>query len=139
MAKRPTGPPAPTSAPPTAPELARLFGRAHAAYEALTERFKRATWEWKRYSKEGPWALKVSAGKRTLFYVKPGRGSFEVTVLLGERATKAALGGRVSKGLHASIQGARAYAEGRPVRVAVKSKRDLAGVNELIDVKLNPE
>lgn len=127
-----------TSKPPTHAELADLLGRAHAAYEALTDR-PGATAEWKRYSKEGPWALKVSAGKRTLFYVKPDRGSFEVTVLLGERATRAALGGRVSKGLHASIQGARAYAEGRPVRVAVKSTRDLAGVRELIDVKLNPE
>jgi hypothetical protein len=126
-----------TSKPPTNAELAHLLGRAHAAYEALTDR-PGATAEWKRYSKEGPWVLKVSAGKRTLFYVKPDRGSFEVTVLLGERATKAALGGRVSKGLHASIQGA-----GMRRRTAGPRRRQeqtrSGGVRELIDVKLNPE
>lgn len=73
-----------------------------------------------------------------LFYANPGRGSFEVTVVLGARAAEAALAGRVSKSLHPSIRAARAYAEGRPVRVVVRSAADLVAVEELIAVKLNP-
>ena len=122
--------------PPAASELSSLLGKAHAAFQTLTARGGGATCEWKRYKRESPWVLKVSHGKRTLFYVKPARGSFEVTVLLGARATEAALGGRVSEGLHASIRSARAYAEGRPVRVVVKSKADLVAVEELLAVKL---
>lgn len=123
---------------PTAPELTLMLERAHAAFDTLTSR-PGATLEWRQYKKDAPWVLKVSQGKRTLFYLRPDRGSFHVTVLLGPRATKAALGGRVSRDLHAAIRGARAYVEGRPVLVVVRSKRDLAGVNQLIDVKLNPD
>ncbi len=126
------------SSRPTAPELARMLGRAHTSYEALTTRVG-ATCEWRKYTKNSPWVLRVSQGTRPLFYVKPDRGSFEVTVLLGPRATKAALGGRVAKALHPFIRSARVYAEGRPVRVVVRNKRDLEGVNQLVDVKLHPE
>ncbi len=123
---------------PTGPELARMLGRAHASYEALTTRAG-ATCEWKKYTKTSPWVVRVSEGSRALFYVKPDRGWFEVTVLLGPRATTAALSGRVAKALHPSIRSARVYAEGRPVRVVVRTKRDLEGVNQLVDVKLHPE
>lgn len=96
------------------------------------------TTEWRRYNASSPWVVKATLGERTLFYVRPDDGWFEVTVVLGERAAAAALGGRVTKKLHEAISSARRYAEGRPVRVKVKSEKDLAGVEQLIDVKLNP-
>jgi len=98
-----------------------------------------STCEWKRYSKNTPWVLKVSRGERTLFYVTPAAGAFEVTVVLGQRATDAALAGRVSERLHESIRSARPYAEGRPVRFIVKTKADLVFVKQLVAVKLEPE
>jgi hypothetical protein len=124
--------------PPSARQLAALLGGSHAAFVALTRRRSGVTSEWKRYSKAAPWTLKVSKGDRTLFYATPKPGAFEATVVLGTRATEAALGGRVSRNLHASIREARPYAEGRPVRIMVTDERDLAGVEELIAVKLDP-
>ena len=124
--------------PPSARELAALLGASHAAFIALTRRKSGRTSEWKRYSKTGPWTVKVSRGDRTLFYATPKPGAFEATGVLGERAAQVALGGRVSKSLHASIRAARPYAEGRPVRILVRDERDLAGVEELIAVKLDP-
>jgi hypothetical protein len=82
--------------------------------------------------------LKVSQGERTLFYATPKADAFEATVVLGERATQAALGGRVSKKLHASIRAAKPYVEGRPVHIIVRGQADLAGVEELVAVKLHP-
>jgi hypothetical protein len=64
--------------------------------------------------------------------------AFEATVVLGERAAQAALAGRVSTALHASIRAAKPYVEGRPVRVMVKGQADVARVEELVAVKLNP-
>lgn len=124
--------------PPTTRELNALLGESYAAFEALTQRGSAVTCEWKRYSKKSPWVLKVSQGARTLFYATPKVGSFEATVVLGERATEAALNGRVSKKLHSSIRAAKTYVEGRPVRVIVKDQADLAGVEQLVAVKLEP-
>jgi hypothetical protein len=126
------------SRPPSTRELTTLLGRSYAAFLALTQRGSAFTCEWKRYSKKSPWVLKVSQGDRTLLYATPMADAFEATVVLGERAAQAALAGRVSKTLHASIRAARSYVEGRPVRVMVKDHADVAGVEELVAVKLNP-
>jgi hypothetical protein len=125
--------------PPAPSQLRKMLGGAHGAYEALKSMHAGSTCEWKRYARKAPWALKVSRGERTLFYVKPGAGSFEVTVVLGPRATEAALAGRVSPSLHASIRAARVYAEGRPVRLVVRSEADLVVVGQMVAVKLAPE
>ena len=123
---------------PSDGELVDLLGRSHAAFQALAHGRAGTTCDWKRYTKKGPWVLKVSEGERTLFYLVPQSNQFEVTVVLGQRATAAALAGRVRPELHATIRSARPYAEGRPVRVLVTSKKDLAGVEELVAVKLRP-
>ena len=113
--------------PPPADELVRLLGKAKSAFLALTHDRPGATCEWRRYNEKSPWVMKVSEGDRTLFYVTPQANQFEVTVVLGERATRAALAGRVREGLHAAIRSAKPYVEGRPVRVVVAGKADLAG------------
>ena len=130
--------PAGESKPPSSRELATLLAASHTAFLALTQRGSAFTCEWKRYSKKSPWVLKVSQGDRTLLYANPMVGAFEVTVVIGERAAQAALAGRVSKALHASIRAAKPYVEGRPVRVMVREQADLAGVEQLVAVKLNP-
>lgn len=124
--------------PPTASDVAALLGKSHAQFQVLTGR-PGAVCEWRRYSKSAGWVVKVSEGDRTLFYMAPRPGHFEVTVVLGERAVAAALSGRVGKKLQASIREARAYVEGRPVRVLVKKQADLEAVEELVAVKLRPE
>jgi hypothetical protein len=124
--------------PPTAGELAKLLGDALPAFKALVRRRDGRTCEWRRYIAKTPWVMKVSCGDRTLYYAKPLPDSVEVTVVLGDRAAEAALAGAVSKHLHESIRTAKRYPEGRPVRVMVKSKTDLAAVEELVAVKLKP-
>lgn len=124
--------------PPTTRELTALLGESYAAFLALTRRGPAVSQEWRRYSKKSPWVLKVSQGDRTLFYATPMSEAFEVTVVLGERAIAAALAGRVSKKLHPSIRAAKTYVEGRPVRIVIRGQDDLAGVEQLVAVKLNP-
>ena len=126
-------------AAPSAHELASLLGKSGGAFQVLAHGRAGATCEWKRYSKNAPWVVKVSEGERTLYYLTPQADQFEVTVVLGERATEAALAGRVRAELHTAIRSAKPYVEGRPVRVVVTSNAELAGVAELVAVKLKPE
>jgi hypothetical protein len=124
--------------PPGAAELSGVLGTAYAAFVTLTQRGSDVTCEWKRYSKKSPWTLRVSQRDRTLFYVTPKAHAFEVTVVLGDRAAEAALGGRVSKNLHGSIRAAKRYVEGRPVRIMIRKETELSAVEELVAVKLDP-
>lgn len=122
--------------PPTESEMKAVLGEVYAPFQALVERAGAGASEWRRYTKNSPWVLKVSQGKRSLFYARPDSGQMIITVLLGGRAAEAALAGRVSKRLHTSIRKAKVYPEGRPVDVVVKKPSDLAKVEELIAVKL---
>ena len=116
--------------------MAVVLGEAYQGFQALAGRGGERIAEWRRYSKKAPWVLKVSQGKRALFYARPDSGKLKVTVLLGGRAVEAALAGQVSKQLHASIREAKVFPEGRPVSVWIKRPADLAKVEELISVKL---
>lgn len=126
-------------AAPSDEDLRDQLGASHVAFRTLTQERSGAMCAWKRYSKKGPWVMKVSEGTRTLYYLVPHDGRFEVTVVLGERATDAALAGRVRPELHEAIRSAKAYVEGRSVTVPVSSAEDLAAVEELVAVKLKPQ
>lgn len=123
------------SQPPSAADMRAALGDAYPKFQELVAQTGAAGAEWRRYSKNSPWVLKVSDGKRSLFYARPEADHLRVTVLLGARAVEAALAGRVSKDLHESIRTARSYPEGRPVTVLVKRRSDLAKVEQLIAVK----
>jgi hypothetical protein len=116
--------------------MASVLGEAYPAFQALVSRAGAGAAEWRRYNKNSPWVLKVTQGKRSLFYARPDAGHLMVTVLLGGRAVEAALAGRVARRLHGSIRKAKVFPEGRPVVVVVRKPSDIAGVEELIAVKL---
>ena len=122
--------------PPSDSELKAVLGEAYSAFQALVSRAGPGAAEWRRYTKNSPWVLKVTQGKRSLFYARPDSGHLKVTVLLGGRAVEAALAGQVSKRLHESIRKAKVYPEGRPVSVAIKRPSDLGKVEELIAAKV---
>lgn len=124
------------SQPPTESEMAAVLGEAYPAFQTLVGRAGPGAAEWRRYNQKSPWVLKVSQGKRSLFYARPDSGHLMVTVLLGGRAVEAALAGKVSKRLHDSIRKAKVYPEGRPVSVVIKRPSDIAGVEQLIAVKV---
>ena len=113
-----------------------VLGEAYAAFQSLVRRAGPGAAEWRRYSKNTPWVLKVTQGKRALFYARPDAGHLKVTVMLGDRAVEAALAGQVSQRLHKSIRDAVVYPEGRPVNVTIKKASDLDKVEELIAVKV---
>lgn len=127
-------------APPGAAELAGALGPAGTAWDALVaevgRRFGPVSCEWRRFSAKYPWTYAVEAGGRKLAYLVPGEGSFEATVVLGEKAVAAALAAGVSDGVRAAIAGAKRYAEGRPVPLEVRGPADVQAVVGLVGCKL---
>lgn len=136
MARRAQRETAEATTPPSDAEMAAVLGEAYPAFQAMVSHGGKAVAEWRQYSKKTPWVLKVSVGKRSLFYARPDAGALKVTVLLGGKAVDAALAGAVSKRLHAPIREAKAYPEGRPVSVWIKRPSDLRKVEQLLAVKL---
>jgi hypothetical protein len=127
----------PVTEPPDEKALVGSLGGARPAFDRLRGLRPGTTAEWRRYTKTGPWTLKVTEGKRTLYYLTPGASEFHVTLILGERATEAAIGAEdVPEAQKRALREARPYVEGRGIRVAVRGDQDVAVVERLLAIKL---
>jgi hypothetical protein len=134
-AKASTPPKSLVAGPPEA-ELHELLGRCYATFDRVAHLSSGAREEWHCYKKGTAPILKVIDGKRTLYYVRPDRGSVHVSFLLGRRACATALSGPLPANLRAAIQSGKQFPEGRAVRLELRRLGDVAAVEALLAVKL---
>jgi hypothetical protein len=125
--------------PPGEAELERWLGGALEAFEQLRSIRPGATSEWRRYSKAGPWTVKVVLAKRTLWYLTPTEEGLHISMVFGGRATEAVLAADdVPETVKAALRDARPYAEGRGIRLPVAGTADVGLLERLLAIKLAP-
>ena len=81
------------------------------------------------------WSLRLKRNGRILLYLIPQQSEFLVGVVLGETAVEAAHTSSLPKRVVAMLDEARAYAEGRGIRLPVKSAGDVSAVRTLLALK----
>ena len=125
---------------PNERDLAEMLGptsalwndlKAHLAshYEPLTE-------QWNYSGKNYGWGLQLKQKKRTVLYMTPCQGYFLASFALGEKAVQAAHQSDLPDSVLSVIDSARKYAEGRGVRLEVRSKTDLESIKKLAAIKM---
>ena len=92
--------------------------------------------EWKFYGKAAGWTFQVKKGKRTLFYMTPKDGWFQMTFVYGERAVEAAQAYELPKSVLDDLLQAKAYVEGRSVAIEVTSHEDIDVVKKMLQLKM---
>jgi amphi-Trp domain-containing protein len=106
-----------------------LVARMAAAYPPLDEAWNFSGAKW-------GWSLRLKQKKRAILYMTPCEKHFLVGFVLGEKAVEAAHERTLSRSLLTTIDKAPRYAEGRGVRIKVKSTHDLVSVVALAAVKM---
>ncbi len=71
-----------------------------------------------------------------VLYMTPGRGSFLASFALGEKAVRAAHASGLPRPVLDVVDAARVYAEGRGVRLEVRTADDVVNVEALAAVKM---
>ena len=92
--------------------------------------------EWKCYSVKTGWALRLMRGKRTIVWLAPCEGCFQVAFILGEKAVQAARQCGLSAPALRALDEAPKYPEGTGIRLLIKGPRDIPTVKKLTVVKL---
>jgi hypothetical protein len=91
---------------------------------------------WVFSGKEWGWALRLKQKKRAVVYLTPCEDYFVAGFALGEKAVQAAHAAHLPDDVLAMIDTSRKYAEGRAVRVEVRTKHDLENVKQIAAVKM---
>jgi len=94
------------------------------------------TCAWNHYGAKHGAQLKATANKRALVYLIPRDGRFTAAVALRDPAIAALRATKFPTQRLREIEQARVSPEGRPARVVVTGRRDLAWAKQLVLVKL---
>ena len=124
---------------PDTAALRGALGKSHTAWTRLIElveqRIGPVTQVWAFTSASTGWGLRLKRGDRIIVYMTPRRGSFMVSMALGEKAAAAALASSLPAQVATVIEAAPRYAEGRGVRMEVRSVREVAPLALLAQIK----
>jgi hypothetical protein len=129
------------SSPPEDRALAEMLGRATPLWTRLKDDVQEAhgpiTAHWNFSGKAYGWSFRLAQKKRAILYMTPCRGYFLASLALGEKACRAAHAAKAPPQVLAIIDAAPKYAEGRGVRLPVRSRQDLSTVESLVMIKVN--
>ena len=125
---------------PTDRAVAGVLGRATGLWntlrKAMAAQFEPLSETWKFSGQKYGWSLQLKQKKRTVLWLTPCESYFLVGTALGEKAVKAAHESDLPSAVLDIIDGAKKYAEGRGVRLEVRTEKDLAAVQQLAAVKM---
>ena len=125
---------------PNADELAQVLGKSHSLWYELQKEvcslFTPALVEWGYASKSTGWGMRIKTEKRVIIYMTPCRGYFLASFALGEKAVRAARDAKLPAKILSAIDAAPKYAEGRGVRIEVRTKSDVKAIAKLAAIKL---
>ena len=121
-------------------DLRTTLGKAFALWNQLkaliASRFAPVSEEWGFASKSTGWGLRLKGEKRTILYMTPCNGYFLASFALGEKAVKAAHESDLPESTLTVIDSAKKYAEGRGVRLEVRTAKDVLDVEKLAIIKM---
>jgi hypothetical protein len=128
------------TSPPGDRALEEMLGRTSSLWTRLKKDLQEAYGplieEWNFPGKAYGWSVRLKRKKRTIVYMTPCRAYFLASFALGEQACRAAHAAGLPAPVLAAIDGAPKYAEGRGVRIPVRSRRDLDSVESLAAIKV---
>ncbi len=126
--------------PPTGEALEEMLGRTSPLWARLKDDLGAAhgplAEEWGFAGKAYGWSLRLERAERNLVHMTPCKGHFLASFALGEKAYRAARASKLPAAVLALIEAAPKYAEGRGVRIPVRTKRDVDAVEKLAALKI---
>ena len=125
---------------PDAASLKKALGATFELWKWIRDYVKKAdphcTEEWKFASEKFGWSFRMSDKKRVIVYLLPRDNFFKVALVFGDRAMGEILKSKISLHIIEELKSAKAYAEGRGIRVEIRDKTILNDIGELISIKM---
>ena len=125
---------------PQPDELAEVLAQAAGLWDELISeiraRFDPLAEDWGFSGRKWGWALRLKHKKRAVLYLTPTSEYFFAGLALGPKAVDAAHQAGLPRSVLEIIDGSQKYAEGRAVRIEVRSREDLKNVLRVAEIKM---
>lgn len=126
---------------PSEEDLRRALGTTFMLWKSLAEFTKESYPNYIEYwhfsgDKYG-WNFRISEKKRVLLYLLPRDGFFKAAFVFGQKATDEILKSEIDENIKNEIQAAKAYAEGRGIRIDVRDNSNCNAIKKLIAIKIS--
>lgn len=125
--------------PPTAADLQATLGSAGALWSAIVRVVEDLASpidaEWRPSKAAFGRMCVLRHKKRTLLYLTPQSGAVTVAIVLGERAYALAMASALPSAIKQALSEAKPYAEGRGIRLVLRSQREMASIRALVEIK----
>ena len=121
-------------------DLAPVLGASQDLWDELESqmktRFHPLSVNWGYSGKKWGWSLRLKQKARTVLYMTPRRGHFVVGFALGQKAVDAAHESDLPQATLDMIDASQKYAEGRAVRIEVRTAEDLRSAARIATIKM---
>lgn len=125
---------------PDSSELKRVLGSSFRLWNQLVSRIGRQhapiDEKWNYAGAKFGWSLRLIRKERIVLYLIPQSGHFLVGIVLGEKAVESARRSDVPQPIMDLIDNVKPYAEGRGIRLPVKTQEDLDTIEKLAYAKM---
>lgn len=126
---------------PTPAEVEQVLGPARRAWARLEADMQAdhgpLQAEWNYAGKPYGWSMRLKATKRAVVYMMPRERHFLASFALGEKACAAVAQAGLPVEIQRVIDEAPKYAEGRAVRIPVRTLGDVAAVRKIAAAKMS--
>lgn len=123
--------------PPESPALADALGRSFGRWEELRAGLSAdhgpltETWKFSKH-----WTLQVRTKRRTVLWMSPRPKHFLASAAFGEKAVAAVKASELPASVKELVATAEKYAEGRAVRVEVRTRADAGVLRRLAALRM---
>lgn len=125
---------------PSAADLENALGNTYSLWKELAaytkEMYPNAIEKWHFSGDKYGWGFRISDPKRVLVYLLPRDRFFKVAFVFGQKATDLILESSISEAIKTELRTAKAYAEGRGIRIDVNNNTQINDLKALIHIKI---
>jgi hypothetical protein len=125
---------------PSGDDLCKVLGDTYPLWQSIRDylhgKSPALSEEWKHPGEKHGWSFRVRDSKRVIVYLLPREGFFKAAFVFGAKAVEEVMRSNVAESIKKDLAGARAYVEGKGIRIDVRDASVLDDIRTLADIKM---
>jgi len=116
--------------------LGQVFDLWQHIHKFVHEKYPSALDEWNYAGDKYGWSFRIKDKKRAIIYLLPRDKFFKAAFVFGQQAFDEVMKAGVSENIKTELVGAKAYAEGRGIRIDIVDNEVIKDIKILVEIKL---